>query len=163
MTLIEGLREKFSYDPDTGRLYNRKTGRRLGYEKKTGYWWVGFRQKQLRFHRVVWMIVHGHEPDQIDHINGDRSDNRICNLRNVGRRENSKNMRRYPNNKSGCSGVNLHAKSKRWIAQIRDDGRYVYLGSFVDLESAIQARKDAEAKYGYHQNHGSVRKRYERD
>lgn len=163
MPTIEDLRNYFSYDPETGVLRTAPNGRVVGYEKKTGYSWVNFRQKQYRIHRIIWMIVHGEIPDQIDHINGNRSDNRLSNLRNVTKHQNSLNHRLRPDNKSGCPGVNWHAKGRRWIAQIRDSGRYVYLGSFSELGNAIKARKDAEILLGYHENHGALRERYLRD
>lgn len=162
MHSIEELRKSFSYNPDTGCLIRVSTGKQAGSITKTGYMrtWLG--PTKYKMHRVAWAIYHGEWPDQIDHINGDRADNRIDNLRNVSKRENSLNHRLRPDNKSGCPGVNWHASGK-WIAQIRDAGKYVYLGSFANLEDAVSARKEAEARFGYHKNHGTVRARYERD
>lgn len=163
MHSIEDIKKAFSYEPNTGAVTRVSTGRPAGSPTKTGYFrtWLG--QTKYKLHRIVWVIHHGEWPDQIDHINGDRADNRIENLRSVSKRENSLNIRLRPDNKSGCPGVNWHARSSKWIAQIRDDGKYVYLGCFSDLSDAVRARKAAEIKYGYHENHGAERKRYLRD
>lgn len=163
MHSIEELRAAFSYDPENGRVIRLSNGRTVGESTKTGYVraWLG--QQKYKLHRLVWAIHHGEWPDQVDHINGDRSDNRMANLRNVSAHENSLNQRLRSDNQSGCSGVNWNAKSGKWLAQIRDKGKYVYLGTFADLDDAVKARKDAEKRLGYHENHGSRRERYERD
>lgn len=162
MESLENLKNEFSYDPETGVVVRIRTGKPVISVRKTGYARINVRGKSYKMHRFIWYFVHGTWPDQIDHINGNRSDNRLANLRNVSARENVLNLKLYPNNRSGCSGVNWHA-SGRWIAQIRDQGRYVYLGSFKDLSEAIAARKDAEKELGYHENHGTIRTRYPRD
>ena len=160
---IDQLREAFEYFPDTGRVIRKSTGVDASYPTKTGYCRIFLGRKKYKLHRVVWAIENGYWPETIDHINGDRADNRIANLRDVSARENSLNSRLRPDNKSGCSGVNWNSKTGKWQAQIRDNGSYVYLGLFEILDDAISARKAAEVRYGYHKNHGSHRARYERD
>lgn len=163
MVSQERLKELFTYNPDTGLLFRLSNSKNVETISKTGYSRTHVDGKQYRTHRVIWMLVHGVEPEEIDHINGARADNRLCNLRNVTKHENTKNHKLRPDNVSGCSGVNFHRASGKWIAQIRDHGKYIYLGTFSELEIAVSARKAAEEKYGYHKNHGQVRKRYERD
>lgn len=106
-------------------------------------------------HRIVWLLCTGEWPeDQIDHINGDGSDNRIENLRPVSMSQNSKNKRTPENNTSGHIGVCWRSKLNRWSAQISVNRRQKHLGLFEKLEDAIAARKTAEAQHNFHQNHG---------
>lgn len=156
------LKQLFKYNPATGELVRISSSKPVVSNTKTGYSRVRIGDKLFKTHRVIWLLVHGFQPNHIDHINGDRSDNRLANLRNITQYENALNQKLRADNVSGCSGVNWH-NSNRWIAQIRDRGKYVYLGSFKVLFDAVAARKSAELKYGYHPNHGRVRARYERD
>lgn len=106
-------------------------------------------------HRVIWLFEKGEWPKlNIDHINGDKTDNRIENLRDVSTAENAKNTRRSSLNKSGVSGVSWYKASGMWRARIRDCGKEIHLGHFTDKESAVAARKKAEKDRGYHPNHG---------
>lgn len=101
-------------------------------------------------HRVIWKLWTGDEPETIDHINGDKLDNRISNLRNVSQEENNKNSPIYRNNTSGWPGI-TKTKHGRWKVQI---GNGEYLGVFLKLEDAIEARKRGEHVRNYHVNHG---------
>lgn len=106
-------------------------------------------------HRVIWKLVHGSDPKgDIDHINGDPSDNRIANLRDVPHRRNIQNSARAKNNASGRTGVFWHTRDQRWQACIKIKGQNTYIGSFRDIADAIAARKAAEAANGFHENHG---------
>lgn len=108
-------------------------------------------------HRVIWLLATGSWPEgQIDHINGVRDDNRMCNLRVVDSAENSKNQGRYKNNKSGVTGVLWHKSMAKWRSQIRINGREIHLGYFTDFDAAVAARKAADVKFGFHENHGRV-------
>lgn len=104
-------------------------------------------------HRVIWRLVTGEVPETIDHINGDQTDNRWVNLRNVTNKINSRNKRLRTSNRSGCSGVWREDPSK-WRAYIRAGGRNVALGVFDKKQDAIAARRAAERRHGYHTNHG---------
>lgn len=105
-------------------------------------------------HRIVWLIKFGTLPIQVDHINGDRRDNRISNLRNVTPDENNKNLSLRKANKSGVVGVSWNKKSQKWRAQIKVNGETIHIGFFEDINLAAKARRDAEAKYKFHPNHG---------
>ena len=105
-------------------------------------------------HRVIWAIVHNEWPEQIDHINGVKDDNRIENLRSVSNAENGKNKKRQSNNASGVCGVYWHNRDSKWVAQIKFGGKKKHLGYFTDFDDAVAARKTAEVKHGFHPNHG---------
>lgn len=109
----------------------------------------------LRAHHVIWCMETGSWPlHEIDHINGIRDDNRIENLRDVTRRENTMNRSLHSNNKSGFNGVYWNERDRRWRAGIIVNKRKIFLGSFRAKDDAIEARKAADFRYGFHANHG---------
>lgn len=104
-------------------------------------------------HRVVWALAHGSWPEKtIDHIDGDKTNNRIGNLRDVTNEVNNRNKRKRSGNPASVMGVCQRGES-RWIAYIYA-GRRIHLGSFSDFTDAVAARKSAEIRHGYHINHG---------
>lgn len=178
----ELLRKLLRYEPDCGKLFWKTRGfedetpdreiRRWNtcYAQKEAFkvtsrhgykvgWVCGKNQKS---HRVIWAIVYGEWPvGQIDHINGDRADNRLENLREVCKSLNMRNAAIPKNNKTGTIGVCFHEKSGKWYANIGKDGKSIYLGRFATKAEAVAARQGASIALGYHQNHGNVRKSYE--
>lgn len=106
----------------------------------------------LYAHRVIWKMTHGVEPDEIDHIDGNRANNEPVNLRDVDRSENTKNRALSRRNKSGCHGVTWQKREGKWAVQapITMKG----LGYFHDLNEAISVRKAAERDANFHPNHG---------
>lgn len=109
----------------------------------------------VRAHRIIFAMNHGHWPtEQVDHINGIRSDNRACNLRDVSGSENRRNSANSKKNTSGIIGVNWHKAHQKWRAEIKVDGKGIHIGLFNGIESAALARKSAEITYGFHPNHG---------
>lgn len=105
-------------------------------------------------HRTAWVLHFGSWPAAtIDHINGDRLDNSASNLREVAMAENLKNKAIQKNNQSGHIGVR-DAGAGKWRAGIHGNGKAVHLGTFDTIEEAIHARTEAQALYGYHENHG---------
>lgn len=165
----EYFEDFFSCNPEEGVLTWKISPRRskvivgsvAGIVDREGYLFVHVRGFNHRVHRVIWVMATGVAPEQIDHINGNRSDNRIENLRSVSNQENARNQKLRCTNSSGHAGVCWHTRFDKWIAQIRIDGRYKYLGMFAEKDAAIAARKSAEAVYGFHENHGKVRTQYE--
>lgn len=169
---IETLNECMSYDPQTGELvWKVRPARHFKAERDAVAWnakfagkpalssvnkVLGYRSgsvnnKGMYAHRAAWAIFHGKWPTkQVDHINGDRSDNRISNLRTVTKSGNMRNARRRSDNTSGVMGVSWDAARKQWQARI---GRK-HIGRFDLKEDAIKARKAAEITHGYHANHG---------
>jgi hypothetical protein len=103
-------------------------------------------------HRVIWKMVHGEEPNTIDHINGNPADNRLVNLRSVFGSDNLKNKSAYSNNTTGFRGV--HKVGDRWIARASKDGIEIHLGTFLTKQEAYAARQAAEVAFGFHPNHG---------
>jgi hypothetical protein len=113
---------------------------------------------QYRAHCVVWALQHGYWPtEQIDHVDHNRSNGGITNLREASHTENAKNHTLHRNNKSGFNGVSWDKNLRKWAAKIRNAGRQIHLGYFVDIGDAIAARESANAKYGFHPNHGRAR------
>lgn len=160
--------EYFSYNPESGSLTWRvkksrdPVGGVAGKADHEGYLIVGLNGVRHRAHRIIWVMVTGDIPDQIDHQNGRRDDNRWVNLRNVTNQENSRNQKLKCTNSSGFAGVSWHKRFCKWVAHIRIDGRAKFLGSFNNIDDAVNSRRNAEDIYGFHENHGSIRKRYDR-
>ena len=95
-------------------------------------------------HRVIWKMMTGTSPEIVDHINGNKLDNRLCNLREATPTLSSINRSIAINNKSGVIGVFWNTGRKRWRAQISMDGKQCNLGEFDTKEEAIAARRAAE-------------------
>ena len=153
---IDKLRECVGYDPHTGEMWWKKpTGNRAKIGAKfgsnidsKGYYRASFMGKQYRAHRIAWALYYGEMPDGvIDHINRNRLDNRICNLRNVGWKENAINISSQRNNTSGVRGVVRRSDGKKWVAQITVNYKNVYLGSFDTIDEAKKARVKAEERF----------------
>ncbi|MCK1783382.1 HNH endonuclease [Pseudomonas sp. TNT11] len=126
-----------------------------GSPNMDGYLRVKINNVLFRVHRVIWLITFGEWPKgQIDHINGIRDDNRIENLRDVTVQGNQRNQHIRTDNSSGVPGVRL--ENGKWRVRIKIDGKYICVGRFQNFDSAVAARKDAEAIYGFHPNHGAT-------
>ena len=105
-------------------------------------------------HRVVWALYHGEWcSTNIDHINGNKADNRPANLRAAAHEANSRNQKLRRSNTSGVMGVSAHCEGG-WIARINAEGERKYLGKFASFPDAVAARLAAEAQYGYDATHG---------
>lgn len=140
------------YCPDTGVL--TEDSKWLGSMDPSGYY--KFKRDEYNYfvHRVCWYLYYGRWPIVVDHINGDRADNRLDNLREVSQQENSKNCAISANNTSGFNGVYWNKLNRKWIANICVSRRTIYLGSYAALEDAIAHRVSANKVYGFHTNHG---------
>jgi hypothetical protein len=111
-------------------------------------------------HRIAMVFYCGFDSSssmQIDHIDGNGLNNAINNLRIVTPEENSKNLRKASDNKSGATGVWFSSRDSKWIAEIKTKGKKIHIGSFNNQESAIEARRLTESKLGFHKNHGTER------
>lgn len=103
----------------------------------------------VKAHRIIWKMVTGVDPEVIDHINGDRSDNRWVNLRSVSPVENARNLGLSKNNTSGHNGVYWFPRYQKWMASIRINGKRKNLGYFATKAEAIAARTMADKAHGY--------------
>jgi hypothetical protein len=157
------LKKNLHYDPASGiftRLiesaHNSKAGSEAGCRDASGYCKICVAGTQYLAHRLAVMYMTGEfPPSQVDHINGCRHDNRWENLRPVSRSENQRNMKLKKNNTSGAAGVSWNKCVGKWESSIRvPRGPKKTLGYFEDFDSAVAARKQAEARFGYHENHG---------
>ena len=154
----ELLRQLFKYDPESGYLFH-KAGPRLGklafnYVSDQGYRYGLIDGRKYLTHRIIWKIVTGQDPNnQIDHIDGCRSNNKISNLRDVSNQENGRNRHLQKTNKSGASGVSFEFSRQRWRARIWD-GKPIHIGYYQSKADAISARKTYEEKMGYASGHG---------
>jgi len=181
---IDTLHKLLRYEPKTGKLFWRKrdvafftdgkqaadhnafawNNKHAGNEALTSdscknYLCGRIFRKHYFAHRVIWAIAYDKWPtDQIDHINHDKKDNRIENLREVTNQENHKNLPRSLNNTSGVTGVHWIKQTSKWRAQICVEGSYKNLGYFIEKSEAITVRAAAELKYGFHKNHGEAAK-----
>ena len=154
----------FYYDKHTGNLLHKLrftrgikvgsiAGNVIGTLPDRGYISVNICGKRYFAHRLIWLYLHGNFPDkQIDHINHDRTDNRIENLRLATNHTNMKNKSKYVTNKTGYSGVSKLGSF--WMSRIGVDGNKVLLGTFKTFNEAVAARKAAEKLLNYHSNHG---------
>ena len=115
---------------------------------KTGYRHITWMGKVHKAHRLIFMLHHGYLPPEVDHINGDRQDNRIDNLRAANRSENQCNRPTLASNTSGYPGVSWHKKSKAWCVRVMKNGKTVVQQYFKDLELA--GLFAAEARDIYH-------------
>jgi len=162
MVTQKQLKQLLNYNPETGlftwiksKTNCIKSGDVAGTIMVSGYIRITIDFCQYRAHRLAWLFMVNEWPDQIDHKNHDRKDNRWCNLRNVTNQENGKNQSLGKNNVSGIAGVGWSKQSSKWYARIMVGGKGIHLGVFADKFEAICARKSAERKYGFHTNHGT--------
>ena len=147
----ERLRKALDYDPDTGiftRRYTqggRKIGDAAGSTSVHGYRVIKIDGRQYRAHRLAWLYVHGRWPrDQIDHINRDKTDNRIANLREATNGQNNANVGASRRNLRGVRGVGTHHSGK-YLAYFRGKSLGLY-STAKEAESVSRAAR--ERAYG---------------
>ena len=176
----ELLRKILRYEPDTGKLFWRErpvemfnsgfhtaeTGRKswntryAGSEAFTavagGYRVGKIFYRKVAAHRVILAMAFDAWPQgEVDHINHDRGDNRMGNLRIVTSLGNARNRSMLKNNTSGVTGVYWNQRSRNWYSKIKVNYVPISLGSFDSITDAAAARKRAEIKHGFHKNHGA--------
>ena len=146
------IKQLLAYDASTGEFVwrpravwrNNRAGRRAGAISKNGYVRINIQRKSYLAHRLAWAYVYGEWPTHwLDHINRDRADNRIANLREASTIANAQTTPRYSNNKSGCKGVYARSWGK-WEAYITVAKKRIYLGVYETFDAAKDARKKAQ-------------------
>lgn len=140
------LKELLAYDADKGVFYwkvhrrpQSPVGSVAGWKSGKNALRIELKGKNYLIHRLAWFYVHGTWPIQIDHRNGDRSDNRLCNLREANNSENQANMSAKSNNTTGHRGISLRRKT--YIVQLyktANGQKKKVSRRFNNLESAIQ-------------------------
>lgn len=138
------VQQALEYDPVSGTFTWRSkrsnrvpAGARAGSVDAGGYLIIRISGANYKAHRLAWLQVNGEWPSgQLDHINGDKTDNRIANLRIATPAENAANRPRRSNGRSGFKGVSWCNRTGKWLASIRSDGRNRHLGYFTDPAEA---------------------------
>ena len=171
----ELLRKLLRYESRSGKLFWRKRELSMFKRESNGRGWntrcadtaagtidgkgylsVNILGRLYIGHRVIFAMCHGHWPkNQIDHFDGDRTNNRIENLRDVTSQTNSCNAAMNSKNTSGAVGVYLNKRSHRWCAQMKWHGRTYHLGSSRDFNEAVAMRKAEEKRLGFTERHGT--------
>ena len=175
------LKQIIHYDPDTGavtwkhrpveffkrqrdcnawnaRYAGKVAGRIYQFDSGKSYRQLTLFGKTKREHRLIWLYMTGSEPtDQIDHDNGDGTDNRWDNLSDITGFQNNRNKRKPSDNTSGVVGVYWDKHYNKWLASLNCDGKRFNLGRYTEWFDAVCARKSAENNHDFHKNHGSIR------
>jgi hypothetical protein len=158
MSLKDKCFEKLSYDQETGIFTWNYDGTRgvkagdiAGYKMPDGYIMLSVGGRKIVAHRVAWLFVYGEFPEgNLDHINRNKADNRIANLRNATYEQNAQNREKNCRNTSGYKGVTWHKRDQRWQAAITIKRKVIHLGYYQNPLDAYSAYIEASKKYQSH-------------
>jgi hypothetical protein len=151
---LDYAKEHLDYFPETGLFFWKKLPNKLNNPKlasiggqagtghHSGYVFITLLGKKVAAHRLAWAWNNEDLPGQLDHINGNRSDNRLNNLRPATRSQNMHNAKLKTVNKSGHKNVQWDSEFQKWRVRVRVDGRRFHIGRFTDKEMAIKAAND---------------------
>jgi len=157
MITLERLKQILDYDPESGefvwkqRISIRVTiGEKAGHPLVNGYIGIGIDGKKYLAHRLAWFFVYGDWPKGlVDHINQDKADNRISNLRVCTKSDNAANSKKRKDNTSGYKGVCFNKKLGLWMARVQKDGRVVSTEYFKSASEAAESyRRNAQKAFG---------------
>lgn len=150
---INILHELLRYDSESGHLYWKtnlgrcQSSRPAGHLAKNGYWVIRINNTLYKSHRVIFAMVHKRWPKlYVDHVDGNRSNNRVCNLREATRSQNMHNVKLRCDNKTGVKGIAWEADRNKYVAYVSIRGCIKFKKRFSSLESAISARRKAAKK-----------------
>lgn len=151
MITAEMLRELLDYDPETGvftwrmsRSRSAKAGEQAGTLSFQGYITITISGRKYKAHRLAFLHVEGSfPPEQVDHINGVRTDNRMVNLRHASHAQNLSNCKVRADNSCGTTGICWVRRIRKWQAKINIDGKTTHLGYFRDKGVAAEAYERA--------------------
>ncbi len=158
--LGDDIRNEYEYAPLTGLIRRYDGGKVTTFIEKTGYTRISLFGIVRPITNVIWYLETGYlitKGEVIDHIDHNRSNNKWENLRLITQAENNRNQTIAKNNKSGHTGVIWNKTSNKWQAQISINRKAKHLGLFDTKEEAISARKRANIKYDFHENHGALK------
>jgi len=139
------------------KSWNAKNAGREAFKTRSGngYFHGCIFGEKVCAHVIAFALHHGTWPEQtVDHVNGDRMDNRPENLRDVPHLQNMRNQPRSIASSTGFTGVHFSKSRNKYEAHITVNGKTVHLGRFDQMSDAVAARKRANAEYGFHENHG---------
>lgn len=145
---VETVLRYLDYSPKTGEFrWKSAPKHRPGLEGEVagclttgGYVSIRVSGQTAQAHRLAWLVTHGVWPaGDIDHVDGNRANNRITNLREASRSENMQNVRKLDSNTSGFVGVSWSARNRKWRAQIKHDNKVRHIGLFTDPRLAHEA------------------------
>ena len=173
------LKAMFHFRPDTGKLYHKPRSpdlikgasnkhaervckswntkfayKEAGSIGNHGYRTVKVHGKSYLAHRIIYFIMTGIWPIEVDHLDHDPLNNRWRNLRNVPHSENGRNKSMNKRNRSGCNGVQWYERGKCWRVQLTIKGKVTHIGYFKERSKAVAASKEAMKRWGYAENHG---------
>jgi len=142
----------FRYDPENGKVYWKKRsgqkgvpGKEAGHTNRAGYIEIRFKKTTYKGHRLAWALYYKNTktPQALDHINGERSDNRIQNLRPATAPENARNRKKGTGRTSRYKGVSWYNRKSKWQAQIKSNCKSLHLGYFCSEYEAHLAYCEA--------------------
>jgi len=156
------IKDDMTYCPETGFFKwvncdqgSIKKGDIAGAVLDSGYRIIGYKGSVYKAHRLAFLFMEGEIPAlQIDHINGNKDDNRFCNLRPVTHSENQRNQVIAKNNSSGFTGIIWCNHHEKWLVRISSNGKRVFIGYYKCKLDAVAERIRANKKFNYHENHG---------
>ena len=151
---LELVQQLLDYDPEAGTFFWKDNrGKKRCKDKpagspQKGYISIHINGEDYRAHRLAWLHATGRDPldFQIDHIDGDKTNNRFANLREASNSQNQCNAKRRINNQSGYKGVCWSKYKRKWRAEITAHGKKLYLGYFDTPELAHMAYAKAAAE-----------------
>lgn len=162
-TLTQAVLHKYyCYDPITGKLTHRtpqhgkQAGDKIGSITTNGYLKASVANSEYLVHRLIWLYQTGYMPEQVDHIDHNRMNNKWDNLREVANVTNSMNTSLSSNSTTKINGVSFMKTRNKYRATITIAGKQKHLGLFDTVEQATEARRLADIEYGFHTNHGNT-------